>query len=1135
MADNARSIPSTFQRLKVICVPLLGNALLSPTNTPAVLNLLSQLRDTLRLVQTSAEALSPQTVSYIFFPLSTILRRNELSNIPDQVLERLLDVLALLCDFWWWHMDVAVWEQVFMLCSAILGGIDRKGKGKDRDDETKIAAANCLWSLLRSRTAEEDPTNLLDGGAHARAILASFRDRAQTPKFMPVLGQTLDSLLIAAESPHMPLQRIALKVLSSVIADYLPDEFVPSVLPGIVSSMSKVALGTKTFKGWANGDIVAAALLVMQHAIVRAIGDTVCLREGAVQSISELEDLLPGSGPTSGEDETPPPPYATRRTTSWLQGSAGQLHIALNALSPLVKHPTPTALLGLATFSADVLADTALTLRQSQPLLLSFLLSLQASSFDRVSDHADASLRRILTGQSPVRHHIAPVLFQIAQDNLAALPRLLLSHADAKVEHATEILESICRLAGPRVHPSHPGVAAISAGVGKLLGPGGNVEKWGWSLLSTLEFVSPPIVVTPASAAQLMLENDPSASHSISFPDLTFRHVSSRAAHLALERMFRALGATAGEDCLFSVEWFVEAGQSGRGKRAVAALWCACRLLEGVGKVSLDFRTSTTLPAPRTKRLEKFARNLARRIGETWDDLDREDVPGDAGPKRDADEDNNVLVEHVRGLVTVRGVSEAEPRQTSAPLHSTIQPMLHRGLSLQLLSITAGILEARFLPLLLHTLYPVLHGIVSDSLFVSISSLAALNSISQSTSFATPANLLLSNFDYALDAVSRHLTRRWLDVDATKVLAVLVRLVGRDVVEKAGDVVEECFDRLDEYHGYEVIVDGLLEVLREVVKVIEQDNVKPPSGTPHVPPAQSHSVDTTGHLDAFADWFAHRHDPKESDEPIRDSSYPREAWGKAAEEGADADTSDARQPGDDPSAETAPTPSQALTQQIVSRSLYFLTHGAPQIRARILLLLAHAVPVLPESALLPSVHQAWPFILNRLGDTETFVVSAAAALVAALAAHVGDFMYRRIWDDVWPRFRRLLRSLERADANNALAHRGRDAPGTESAYTHSHRLYKAILQTLTAAARGVQAQDAASWEAIVLFRRFLHRHAHEELQACARALYAALRATNEDAVWLGLSGTVGLVEGSVAFLREPKWDLEENVRVILQP
>ncbi|KAI0375257.1 hypothetical protein BV20DRAFT_1009499 [Pilatotrama ljubarskyi] len=1124
---------STFQRLKAICVPLLGNALLTSSSIPSVLQLLTQLRDTLRQVQSFGEVLSPQTVSYVFFPLSTILRRNELANIPDQVLERLLEVLAILCDAWWWDMDVAVWEQVFMLCSAILGGIDRKGKGKDRDEETKVAVAGCLWALLRPRTPLEDPLDFSDGD-RARKITATFQGHAQTTKFMPVLGQTLTSLLLTAESSHMPLQRISLKVLSTMISDYLPDGFVPSVLPGTVSSMSKVALGANASKGWANGDIVAAALLVMRNAILRAVGDEVCIREGAVHDLSNLEDLLADSRTAADANGRPPLPYTTQRTATWLRATASQLHIALNALSPLLNHPTPAALIGLATFSADILSATKVTLPQSQTLLVTFLLSVQASPFDRVSEHADSALRQILTGQSSARHRILQVLFHIARDNLAALPRLLLSHADSKVEHVAGILESICRLAAPRADSLLSGVPAICAGVGRLLGPHGGVEKWGWSLLSTLDFVSPPVVVTPASAAQLLLENDPSASNNVPFPELTFRHVESHTARQALERTFRALGAAAGEESLFSVEWFLDVGLSGRGKRAVAALWCACRLLEGVGNVPLDQVFSSSAPSQRTKRLEKFARDLARRVGETWDDMDMEEMlSADRGQHVDAGEDNGDLVEHVQGFLTVRGISEAEPVASSTPAHTAVQPMLHRGLCLQLLAISAGILESRFLPLLLHTLYPVLHGIVSESLFVSTSALAALNSITDSTSFATPANLLLSNFDYALDAVSRRLTRRWLDVDATKVLAVLVRLVGRDVVQKAGDVVEECFDRLDEYHGYEVIVDGLLEVLREVVKVIEDDADNRPSKTPHASSERAPPVADAQRLDAFAEWFAHRpEDP--APEPIRDASYPHEAWGKAKDDAENDPAKDAPSSSEDPSSESTPTPSQALTQQIVSRSLYFLTHGAPQIRARILLLLANAVPVLSESALLPSVHQAWPFILNRLNDAETFVVSAAADLIAAFATHVGDFMYRRIWDDVWPRFRGLLLSLERADASSALARRG-PAIGSESAYTHSHRLYRSIIRTLVAAAKGVQAQDATNWEVIVLFRRFLHREVHEELQACARELYIALCRNNEDAVWLGLSATLGWIEGSVVFLREPKWDIEDNVRLILQP
>ncbi|KAI1789753.1 hypothetical protein LXA43DRAFT_922969 [Ganoderma leucocontextum] len=1146
--EDVHATQSAFQRLKGICIPLLGNSLLTPSSTPAINSLLSQLHHTLLQLKAEGHVFASATISYVFFPLSSILRRNDVSVIPDQSLEKILAVLAFLSDVWWWDMDVTAWEQVFMLCSAILGGIDRKGKGKDRDDETKLTATHCLWALLRERAASEHPAPSVPPD-RARSNLATFRNHVQTYKFLPVLGQTLDSLLNTAESNHLPLQRMSLKVLTALATDYLPDGFVPLILPGTVSTMTKVALGTGATRGWANGDIVATSLLVIQRVIVRAVGNDICIREGAIRIVDHIEDLVGDLHSAKPTVETPSSSsFSTQRTATWLRAVTSQLHIALNSLSPLVKHQTPAALIGLAAFSANVLSATTLTLPQSRPLLLSFLLSLRGSAFDRVACQADASLRQLLTAQS---NPILQALLQISSDNLAALPRLLLSHTDSKVEHVAGILESVCQLAASPDSSRLPAVTAISMGVGKLLGPHGGVEKWGWSLLSTLEFVNPPIVVTQTSAAQLMLESDPATVHVAPFPELTFRHVSSRSTQEALERMFRALGSTAGDECLFAVEWFVDVGFGSRGSRAVAALWCGCRLLEGAGRVTLNSPSSSSIAAGRGKRLEKFARDLTRRIAEAWDDWDDEEVPSQEAEHKAGPSEENTLIEHVRGLVTVRGVPGTEGPPSAATAHSTVQPLLHRGLLLQLLAVAAGILEARFLPLLLHVLYPVLHGIVSETSFVSASGLAALNSITNSTSYATPANLLLSNFDYALDSVSRRLTRRWLDVDATKVLVVLVRLIGRDVVQKAGDVVEECFDRLDEFHGYEMIVDGLVEVLGEVVKAIEEDEENRISRESRTAP-DHHTVRTEDgqRLDKFVDWFAGLKENKdETDnaghpEPLRDDSYPRESWAKEEEEEGNKDAGDTpegnastTQPGarpraDDPFAEAPPTPSQALTTQIVSRSIYFLTHGAPTVRARILLLLARSVPVLPEAALLPAVHSAWPFVLNRLADVETFVVAAAASLVAALAEHVGDFMARRVWDDVWPRFRELLKRLAQADKGSALARRAAGV-GTGSAYTHSHRLYRAVIQTMTAAARGVQAQDAEGWEVIVLFRRFLRSDAHEELQACARELYVAVAENNEDAVWLAMAGTLGWTDGPVAFLREPKWDIEQNVRIIL--
>jgi hypothetical protein len=90
---------------------------------------------------------------------------------------------------------------------------------------------------------------------------------------------------------------------------------------------------------------------------------------------------------------------------------------------------------------------------------------------------------------------------------------------------------------------------------------------------------------------------------------------------------------------------------------------------------------------------------------------------------------------------------------------------------------------------------------------------------------------------------------------------------------------------------------------------------------------------------------------------------------------------------------------------------------------------------------------------------------------------------------------------------------------------------------MTAASKGVQAQDSSVWQVIVLFRRFLHDQAHEELQSCARALFIAIGRNNEDAVWLALCSTSGSTSGSTGsvmdFLKKSQWDIDKNVGLIL--
>ena len=177
--------------MKLSCVPILGRSVLTPLSIPHVSGYLSDLICTLRNAHSTGFVLTPSLVAYTFFPLSTILQRNASATIPDQILEKIFVVLGILWESWWWDCDVNVWDQTFRLCSAVIGGIEEKTSGKSRDDETKTAAAECLLSLLRERTAGEGSP--LFSGHSAR--LAIFQAHIQTAGSIPILGETVNSLL----------------------------------------------------------------------------------------------------------------------------------------------------------------------------------------------------------------------------------------------------------------------------------------------------------------------------------------------------------------------------------------------------------------------------------------------------------------------------------------------------------------------------------------------------------------------------------------------------------------------------------------------------------------------------------------------------------------------------------------------------------------------------------------------------------------------------------------------------------------------------------------------------------------------------------------------------------------------------
>ena len=79
---------------------------------------------------------------------------------------------------------------------------------------------------------------------------------------------------------------------------------------------------------------------------MKAIGDDVCLEEGVIRHVSDLEDLLHFSTSAQAsvaEGPSKDTPYVTKRTESWLRASSSQLHIVMNSPEKLWSSTSSTS------------------------------------------------------------------------------------------------------------------------------------------------------------------------------------------------------------------------------------------------------------------------------------------------------------------------------------------------------------------------------------------------------------------------------------------------------------------------------------------------------------------------------------------------------------------------------------------------------------------------------------------------------------------------------------------------------------------------------------------------------------------------------------------------------------------------
>ncbi|GMK55396.1 hypothetical protein CspeluHIS016_0204520 [Cutaneotrichosporon spelunceum] len=1137
---------TAFRKVKPTCVQLMSISTQAPTTTSRHARLLTTLASIVRTLPSSA--FTPSLINYVIFPLTTTLRQTaNPAALPDTFLEAAFRLLSLMVEHWRavpGGMDTAAWEQLWRFTVSAIGP---RGKGKDREvgQEVQLDAFGLLSVLLEP--------HIEAGVVHPTPAMRRATSGPKAP-LMPTLFQTITFAVdcVVPSPPHPALQRSAVRLTRTLIG-YLAGQsaVLASALPGIVSAMSKgiVSLG-KALKG----DVGAEMAGTIQDVVTETLDDDALRGLGVLRpQFNDLSEVVDGwergdmadrpsptlsATPSKQAGGSPTAPDTSSKSTdpfppltaSYLEFTGARLQSTIPpVLAALTGHNSDLARRAAVSLAYAVIDQCHEALPRLLPPALTTLLLLSQDDFDPVRDDALSKIHRLLQ-----KDRLDGALLDLLSSAINALPRLIRSANHTKVTDAARLVTAIAKVT------STQGSTAIA----QLLGRDGNVERWAWALLDCLELDRPrgwSSAVNPAHrAAELgwggsmvsskMIEGDGSSESP--YPHLQLRYVEAEGSARALASMLESLGAAGGEAGLHSIDYFIRFAKAHRLRdpaKAASAVWVVQRLLAGVASTHDEM-------APRAVR--KMARQVARTLVAMDDDED-EDTEWDGEMGDPADAEALVPVERSRGLDTITTVLDKAPRNTSAVaetarLQATAQRVLLNALSLSTLAECASILGEGFRPLLLHALYAILAALSSPHDLVRSYAGITLERVAHESGYTSAQKLVLDNVDYVVNVVSQRLTYHRLSPHAPLVLIAMIRLVGAPIVPLVHDVVDEIFDALDDFHGYTALASALLAVLTTIIDVMAADTAA--SG-----PTEERSAaraDARRFLDPpnpqrdfsnFTTWYRARGEMARVEQEEIIERVPRGPLGKYAEGAKEEEEKEEKMNEDKPDESTPPTRSQEVAAQILAKAGYYLSHASPFLRARVLGLIARAIPVLAQAGregdLLPVIDGAWSAIMARLDDGVPYVVSEAAAVIASLCEYVGEYVSRRVADDAWPRMSRILRTTKLIEAKTSL----------KGTYTVAHRLYLSLMATAKFIAAEVPVKEDMLWDMMLVFRPFLDHTAEREIQDRAVELYSALGARDGDALWVALGGTEGSVGGVWAYLRDEKLEIAENaVRVLAE-
>ncbi|KAG2200737.1 hypothetical protein INT47_002781 [Mucor saturninus] len=914
-------------------------------------------------------------------------------------------------------------------------------------EEVQYQAVKCVSAILPKKY-KYDPTNY---------PLESY-------KFLTIASECITLFLeIIQSAPYIQLRLETLDVLSQILhANIERVDTLAVLLPGIVSKLCKT-ISQKAEKE--NHKVICSSLRVLGDLIQTVLCDSF---NDTLVDLTSFEGILAQQTMTDVKEQVD----TKLMNKAWYNKTKQSLLNVMNQILKIRLYPDWRTRLEFVRFADKLLSNCARTLDNCiQPLVEIMVLHMD-DAYDEVSKDCKNRMQ-ILIANPTFKDTIMPVLKDDLYEWMMKFPQYVISKDEGEKVNAMSLITGLILLLKDQ----------SSSVLSTVLGRSSD----GW--MTALEVDKDSLHILEQKKADTFIELDSEGTKMTPiFPKIRFKHLVTDVTNTKITRVMNVIGKYC--DLKSWIQHYMRyLSVDNQASNDPQAVYIIHSLLSGAFALDLDTETD----------IDQWIKNTDD-TSEITDDKTQLTM---------------ITLNVLEDIMDILKNATLTNRITTALTKSAFDLDKESGniltvcFGLQIVGLAASILEQEYLEdQLITVLYPLLAHLGSSNVFIHTYALITLDSIALICGLDSAQELAIQNIDYIINAISQHISVLSENARVPLVLKALIHVGGHDSLFYLDDSVLEIYDALERYSTNDWLCIQLCSVLFEIIQTMEKN--LPKDTTTSISQDESRkelkrivSPEIEAFIEKKQDMFGNEDKEHETMEEIGKYFLGRQEKGQHDEVTLEQAIKD-QIPMDSPEEEEEPTEEtkvplnreESMAKEIMDKSSHFLTASSPQLRSQMLILLTSGVSILSKhpQELNQLIYLIWPSIINRFNDSQNYVVLHAAHLIERISEVSTDFLSRKFVDDLWPRFKVLLKKGITAASANTLT--------DYSVYSLYHRTQLCLLKTLTRIAVHVPMNQPVIKD-ILEESKYFHNGSlvHEQLVDECKALFKALARQQPDTVW----------------------------------